>query len=278
MFIKLILFEIQKTIRRPRSFIGFAAIIGMVALIMFGIWFNKTKYTGLLNSFSDSLYTQGNVINGFFVSYLLINTLWIHMPLLVALVSGDLLAGEANAGTWRLLLIRPVSRAQVLNAKFATALLYSSLLVALLAVCSQVVGRIVFGSGDLIVTNNPINIFDESDVLWRFMAAYAFGMLSMGMIASLAMMLSNFASNSIGPIIGTMVIMIVFTIITNLNSPFFEAIKPGLFTTYLNAWAEFFNYDMKPEKIIRSVVVLVAHILVFYSVTRYTFIRKDILS
>jgi len=278
MLLKLIKFEIQKTFRKPRSFIGFAAIIGMVGLILFAIWFNKEKYSGFVNSFSDALYTQGNVINVNFVSFLLMNTLFIHLPLLVALVSGDLLAGESNGGTWRLLLTRPVSRMTVINAKFVTALLYSTILVIVLAACSLIFGSILFGQGDLIVTNNPISIFEANDVTWRFMAAYAFGTLSMALIASLSFMLSNFANNSIGPIIGTMVIVIIFTILSNLDTAFTDAIKQGLFTTYLNTWNEFFSYDMNKAKILRAVLILSAHILVFYGITLYSFTRKDILS
>ncbi|MDZ7776879.1 MAG: ABC transporter permease subunit [Bacteroidales bacterium] len=50
--------------------------------------------------------------------------MFIHIPFLVALVTGDLLAGEANAGTFRLLLIRPVSRTQLLTAKFLAGWIY----------------------------------------------------------------------------------------------------------------------------------------------------------
>lgn len=278
MLIQLIKLEIQKTFRKPRSFIGILAILAMVALIMFSIWFRKQDTARMVGTISDAMYTQGNVINVYFVSFMLMNTLFIHLPLLVALVCGDLMAGESNAGTWRLLLIRPVSRTEVLNAKFATALLYTSMLVALLAGSSFLIGSLLFGSGDLIVTRVPICVFEEGDIAWRFACAYGFGLLSMGLIASLSFMLSNFASNSIGPIIGTMVITLIFTILGNLNTPFFNAIKPGLFTTYTNTWTEFFSYDIDLIKIYRSIFVLAAHIVVFYGITYFTFIKKDILT
>lgn len=278
MLIKLIKFEIQKTFRKPRSFIGIIAILAMVGLIMFSIWFRKGETAKMIGTISDAMYTQGNVINVYFVSFMLMNTLFIHLPLLITLVCGDLLAGESNGGTWRLLLIRPISRAEVLNAKFATAMLYTFLLVALLAGSSFLIGQLLFGSGDLIVTRVPVCVFEEGDIVWRFVCAYGFGLLSMGMIASLSLMLSNFASNSIGPIIGTMVIILIFTILGNLNTSFFDAIKPGLFTTYTNTWSEFFSYEIDKTKIYRSIFVLAAHIAVFYGITYYTFTKKDILT
>ena len=42
---------------------------------------------------------SGNILNGYLVTYLVLQSLLIHIPLLVALVAGDVLAGEANMGT-----------------------------------------------------------------------------------------------------------------------------------------------------------------------------------
>jgi len=40
------------------------------------------------------------------------------VPILVALVAGDVVSGEASMGTLRLLAAKPVSRAQIILAKY----------------------------------------------------------------------------------------------------------------------------------------------------------------
>jgi len=40
----------------------------------------------------------GNVLNGWFVTAFIMNTLHIHIPFLIALVAGDIVSGEARPG------------------------------------------------------------------------------------------------------------------------------------------------------------------------------------
>ena len=65
---------------------------------------------------------QGNIMNGYLVTYIILQSLLIHIPLLVALVAGDMLAGEANLGTLRLLLTKPISRPKLVMVKFLAVL------------------------------------------------------------------------------------------------------------------------------------------------------------
>ena len=80
---------------------------------------------------------------------------------------------------------------------------------------SLVVGLIIFGSGELIVTGNQsIIIFEKSDILWRFLLAYGFAILSMTVVCSLAILFSSLVENAIGPIVSTMAVIIIFIILS----------------------------------------------------------------
>jgi len=68
----------------------------------------------------------------------------------LALVTGDLLSGEAAMGTLRMLLTKPISRAQVVLSKLIAAAVYTFILVLWMGFLALVVGRLVFGEGDLI--------------------------------------------------------------------------------------------------------------------------------
>jgi ABC-2 type transport system permease protein len=271
--------ELYKVFTRKRSYIGFAALLIIVMITLAAIaWEGKDVFDFLIQNLSQAFYMQGNLVNGYMESYLVLNFLWVHIPLLIVIVTGDLLSGEANAGTLRVVLTRPVSRLQLVTAKFNTAMIYSLTLVVFLAALSIGLGVAVLGKGDLIVVLNTVNIFPSHDVLWRFLLAYLLGFLSMATIASLSLLLSAMSNNSLGPILSTMALIIVFTLITSLDIRIFDIIKPYLFTSYLNTWQLLFSFNIDKGEIIKNAAVLVGHTALFYGLTAVYFSRKDILT
>ena len=103
-------------------------------------------------------------------------------------------------------------------------------------------------------------------------------MLAMTTIASLSMLLSAFADNSIGPIISTMGIVVVLTILSNLNLPLFNHIKPFIFTTHMIAWKGFFDDPVPYKAIGQSTLVLIIYTVAFVAATMVYFNKKDIKS
>ena len=234
--------------------------------------------SGLTGQLSDSFIMVGNLLNGYFVSYMILNSIIINIPFLIVLVAGDLLAGEATAGTYRILLTRPVSRFQVVLSKFLTSLIYSYMLIFWLAILSFVVGIILFGTGELIVLQNGLIIFAKDDIIWRFILAYLMAGLSMCTVAALAFFFSSLVENAIGPIVTAMAIIIVFAIISAIPIDFFQTIKPYLFTNYFFSWRLFFDDSLNFVEIIKSLSVLLGHILILFGITAYIFEKKDILT
>ena len=205
-------------------------------------------------------------------------SLYFHIPLLITLVTGDLLAGEATSGTYRLLLTKPISRIKIVIAKYIAALSYTGLLILWLAICSLGLGIIVFGTGDLIVVQSGITVIKSNDVLWRFIASFGLAFLSMSLVATISFLFSVFVENSIGPIVSTMALIIVFSIINVLDISFFKYIKPYLFTNYLPAWKLMFDMPLEFSEIYKAIGVLLAHIFVLSGFTFWWFTKKDILS
>ena len=111
--------ELEKIFKKGRSFIGFIAIGILVPIIQIAMYSEGNDY---FNMFTQTLQQQfdfsGNLLNGYLIAFIVLQSLFVHIPLLVSLIAGDMLAGEAIAGTFRILLIRPVSRFQVISAKF----------------------------------------------------------------------------------------------------------------------------------------------------------------
>ena len=102
--------------------------------------------------------------------------------------------------------------------------------------------------------------------------------------------MSSLSSNSIGPIVGTMSAIVFFTILSTLNIPLFNIVKPYLFTTHMNNWKEFFDIKVNMDneairgsilniaKIKTSILVLTLHIILFVTASVIIIKKKDILS
>ncbi|HZH94749.1 MAG TPA: hypothetical protein VEY06_02645, partial [Flavisolibacter sp.] len=72
--------------------------------------------------------------------------------------------------------------------------------------------------------------------------------------------------------------IIVFTILTTMDIPVFNALKPYLFTNHMLNWKGFFERPVDSAEVTKSALVLLFHIVLFLSTTIFLFRRKDILS
>jgi ABC-2 type transport system permease protein len=272
--------ELYKIFKRPRTYIAFAAIAAIVLLIQLALYVDSDTYIDLLLQSVRSEYTvDGDIANGYFVCYFVLQTLLIHVPLLIALIGGDMIAGEANMGTLRLLASKPISRGTLLFSKFLASTIYTLLLLLWMAFLSLVLSMLVFGTGDLLVAKSQeIIIIREADVMWRYFAAFGFAAIAMTAVAALSFFLSLFAENSIGPIVATMSIVIVFTILSTVDLPLFTLMKPYLFTSHMLGWKGFFYKPVPYESIFKSAITLLLHIVAFVGTAIYIFKKKDVLS
>ena len=289
---KLLQIELYKIFRRPRTYIAFIAITALIAVIQLGLKMDGDAYVDfIMSGLKDSFEFDGKILNGYLVCYIILQLLLIHIPLLIALIAADMISGEANMGTLRLLLTKPVSKTNFMLAKFFAAAIYTFILLLWVAVLALAISIWLFGTDDLLIQKSSYVVqITKQDVFWRYAGAFGFAFLAMLTVTSLAFFLSNFAENSIGPIVATMSIIIVFTILSTMTIPLFQKIQPYLFTTHMVNWKEFFDEKVdnqnvviqgsiqNSQKIIDSVLVLLAHIVGFVAAAIFVFRKKDVLS
>jgi len=279
MFFTVLSIELLKIFSKGRSYIGFGAITILVPIVQAAMYSEGEAYFGL---FTQGLQQQfsftGTFLNGYLIAFVVLQSLLVHVPLLVTLVAGDMLAGEATGGTYRLLFSRPVSRHTIVLAKYSAALLYTIGLIAWMSLLSMGLSLLLFGSGELFIVSSSITVLQKEDILWRFGYAYLFGILSMSTVASIAFMFSALVENSIGPIAMTMAIIIVFTIISALDAGFIKDVKYLLFTNHLISWRLFFEETVPVDRILLSTWVLGGHSIASLLIALFVIVKKDILS
>jgi ABC-2 type transport system permease protein len=276
--IRILQAEILKAFARPRSYIGLASIIALVALIDISFYYTGEEYIGLLfQSFDQVFSLEGVLINGNLICFIILQTLIIQLPLLVALVTGDLISGESAMGTLRYALTKPISRFKFVTYKWITAMLYVLVILVLLGIFAYFLSLVIFGDGDLLVLNaDGLVILRSADLFWRFMASFVFAFISLTTVASLSLMFSAFSDNSVGPIVLTMVVIIVSTVISSFEMSFFDPIMPFLFTNHMHLWRRLFSDPIPTVEIFQSAGVLILHTAAFFGITQYHFNRKDI--
>ena len=277
--IQLTLIELFKIIKRPRTYIGFLAIFLTVGAMQLAMYYEGEELISIaIQNLENDFRLEGKIINTNLMTYILLNSLIIHIPILICLVTGDSIAGEASSGTLRLILQKPYTRTQIYLAKALSGFIYTISLIIFLALMTYVLGYFLFGSGDLIVLRRGVTVISSDDVVWRFGLAFCSGALSMLVVASLSMMISSFVSNAIGPIVGTISIIIGLNIIFTLGAPLFKDLIPYIFTSHFIKWQYFFDFQIETDKLKLSVLVQLAYIIVFNAIGIFHFNRKDILS
>ena len=147
---------------------------------------------------------------------------------------------------------------------------------------------LLFGTNDMVVIRSEgIEQIQRFDVLWRYFAAFGYAAVALTTVAALAFLLSVFAENSIGPIIATMSIVIVFTILSEMNIPIYDkTVKPYLVYNTYGSLERFFLCKSNRRRytingsienlpaILRSLVILVIYIGLFFSAAVWVFRKK----
>lgn len=275
----LIWIELQKMFKKWRTYIGFIAIGVLTPIVQITLYFTGDSYVeSMTRGLQNSFVLVGNLFNGYLVANLILYSMFIHIPFLIVLVGGDILAGEATAGTYRMILTRPDSRFKIITSKFLAGIIYVTSLIAWLAFLSLGVSILIFGTGELVSFREKLIIFAADDVLWRFLWAYLFSILSMSTVFALSFFFSSMVQNAIGPIVTTMAVIIIFLILSALPIDFLETLKPYFFTSHMPQWSGFFNDPIDSSEMLKSAGILLAHIIGLYAITTYIFVKKDILS
>jgi ABC-2 type transport system permease protein len=181
----------------------------------------------------DTLFGRYATVNGFSLALLILGFAcqWI-LPLLTAIVAGDIFASEDQHGTWKTVLTRSASRTKLFWAKSLTAAGFAVLVVAILAV-STVASSVLIGghqplvgvSGQLIGAHDALRLVLES---WATTLAPTLG------FTCLAILLSIATRNPAAGIATPVVLGMVMQLVGALGG--IEAIRPLLLTTPYESW------------------------------------------
>jgi len=167
---------------------------------------------------------------------------------------------------------------KILLSKLLASYIYSAGLVVFCAFWSLGIGSLVLGTGDLIVLDNGILVLNEGQAWIRMLLSFSLAIVVMCMVSTLCFMFSSMVNNGIGPIIGAMFLIIVGYIIIAIPLDFFTKIEPYVFVSYFNVWLDAFKDPIPWLLIGKKLIVLITYSLIFFGISAFVFLNKDIKS
>ena len=213
--------------------------------------------------------------NGLFVGFTaMILAIPLFLPLTMGVVAGDTIAGEANTGTLRYLLIAPVSRLRLLVAKFIGASAFAIAATTTLMVTGIAIGAILFPVGPVTLLSGDV-ISIPAALLRIFLVALYVTISLMG-LAAVGLFISTLTVIPVGAMAATVVVSTVSQILATL--PQLEVIHPYLLTFNWLGFADLLRAPMDFHSMVANTLVQLAYIAIFGSAAYSRFTTKDVLS
>jgi ABC-2 type transport system permease protein len=200
----------------------------------------------------------------------------LFLPIAVAVTAGEAIAGEAQQGTLRYLLVRPVGRTRLLVAKLVSVMVFVVLTVLVVAATAYVVGVLLLGSED--ATTGATGVSGSSlstqELAGRTMLALAYAMLCMLGVAAIALFLSTVVTTPLAAALGTMGVLVTSTVLLTLDAA--DVLQPYLPTRYWLSFVDLFRDPILWRDVERGVLLQGVYVVVFLGAAWANFATKDI--
>ena len=222
-----------------------------------------------------SFYFKGSLLNGNLLVYLILNTLWFHLPLILMIIVSGSLTSEYKDRTIQTIMLQPVSKWKFILSKYIVAIGFTILVVFLMAITSFALSYGIFGKGDLVVYLNTLNFFESKDAFHRLQLAFVSGTLSMIFFSVVSLTIAVIFKEATK----TWIIAAFFLIFSNilLKVEFSNYWFNRLFFAKLNdTWQYFFYYKIEWRLIYQNSILLILYTLLFMGTGIYLFHKKDI--
>ena len=182
-------------------------------------------------------------------------TLPFFLPLAVAIVAGDAVAGEANLGTLRYLLSRPVGRTRLLVIKATTVTIFCFVATFAVAIAGLIAGSILFPIGD-VTTLSGDTLSLAAGTLRIGLAAVLVAVSLLG-LAAIGMFISTLTDAPVGAMAG---------------------LHPFLLTHYWLSFGDVLRSPVYWNQILLNLLVQAVTVVVFAAAAWSRFTSKDVLA
>jgi len=296
--------ELVKLLRRPRTWIS--VVLTCALPFMVAVFVTVTHLVpppGQGSAFLSAVLQDGAL----YPAAALALVLPVLLPVAVAVVAGDSIAGEAATGTLRYLLVRPVGRTRLLVAKLVSVVVYVLLVVLAVTFTAYATGVFLLGPSEAAAVGQapggavpggaavpglagqaptagqaaggavtslsgaPLSLLQLTE---RTAGAIAFITVSMLGVAAIALFLSTITDSALGSALGALAALVASEVLVTLNAA--TVVQPYLPTRYWLAWIDFFRQPVFWRDIQRGFAIQAIYVVVFLAAAWANFSTKDI--
>ena len=293
--------ELVKLLRRPRTWIS--VVLTCALPFMVAVFITITHLVpppGQGSAFLSAVLQDGAL----YPAAALALVLPVFLPVAVAVVAGDSIAGEATGGTLRYLLVRPVGRTRLLVAKLVSVIVYVLLVVLAVTFTAYATGVFLLGPSEAAAVGQapgvpggsapglagqaptagqaaggavtslsgaPLSLLQLTE---RTAGAIAFITVSMLGVAAIALFLSTITDSALGSALGALAALVASEVLVTLNAA--TVVQPYLPTRYWLAWIDFFRQPVFWRDIQRGFGIQAVYVVVFLAAAWANFSTKDI--
>jgi ABC-2 type transport system permease protein len=287
--------ELLRLARRPRTWMILTLLCALPILVaVFVAVTNLAPQPGQGPAFLSAVLSDGSL----YPAAGLAIVLPVFLPVSVAVLSGDAVAGEASTGMLRYLLTRPVARTRLLVAKLTGTMAFVLVAVVLVAITSYITGVLAFGSGGLKPVAptsssgsiaSPITGTSVGGTISTSLSgtplttvqlvervAYGIGYITVSMlgVAAIALFLSTITDSALGAALGALAALVTSEVLATLDAA--ASIKPYLPTNYWLAWIDLFRQPILWHNVQRGLAIQAVYALVFLGLAWANFATKDV--
>ena len=273
---RLLYMETYKLFRQSSTYYAILGLLFIEAIVLLSAYYQGTGIIDIvLANLKDTFYFQGNLINGNLIIYFILNSFWFHVPLLCMIIVSGMLTTEYQEKTIQTVMMQPVDKWKYLLAKYIVAILFTILLVLLLALTSFVLSYGIFGKGDLVVYTDGLTFFEHHEAFYRLVYAFLFGTLSLVFFSVVSLTFALILKESFKTWIVAALFLIVSTLLLKIDLG--NAVLNQLaFFKLNNTWQYFFNGDIDWKLITINSGLLGIYTLVTILLGLFIFQKKDI--
>jgi ABC-2 type transport system permease protein len=265
--------ELRKLFLRPRTWTAIAVLNALPLLV--AILLQVTDLSprpGEGPPFLSAVLTNGSL----FPLAALAIVLPLFLPIAVAVVAGDSVAGEAQAGTLRYLLARPAGRTRLLVAKLVAVIAFVLVTVVAVAVVGYVIGTTLFEAQPVAGTSVSGSTLTPEELTGRTFLAIGYVTVSMLGVAAFALFFSTFTDSPLGATLGALAVLVASSLLFTLDAA--SPIAPYLPTRYWLSFVDFFRDPILWRDIERGLALQGVYVGVLLTAAWANFTTKDITS
>jgi ABC-2 type transport system permease protein len=270
--------ELWKLFGKKRTYIGFGAFLlaqnAMLLVFQLGPVQRNMERVLAGNGYLAQEYISALTV----AVFMLFPQVLMLMPLYAALVGGDFVAKEAEDGTLRMILSRPISRFQLLLSKWLAGVIFSAALVLVLGGTALGFARIWFPWRGMFISmpGFVFSVLPAADGVRLYAFSHLFLAINATVILGLAFMFSCF---NMKPAAATILALsVLFLSLVMESIPFFERYHDWFLTHHFRAWLFVYARPIPWDRITESLIILIAFNVTAFLIGASAFQARDIKS